>query len=873
MSNWTTTAREALERYLEKNRANLVLADGDADEVIGDLRRHVEAEIAGLGLSTVTEQDVYRILARIGPVSTESAQLPPMPPSVPKSSPFSAFRSGLLFLFGFLLPAATLLIELGTHMCAMDFFDPLPTWLHVFLIALVPISNLLVWQRSSTELSQKMARWLWWSNSVAFGVSLFYAAVFLPMSPFAVIGILVIGLGLLPLSPLLSMICVLVLRRRLRRQIEARGLVVPRFWGRSAVLTVFLLVVLAVPTPLTQYLIDEASSESEAQSLRAVKLLRWFGSEDVLLKQCYGRVDRLWGWQGGFGDSSKAQSVFYRVTGKPFNSVPPPLNRYARGGTDVFDEFDWDDGLGGEEVAGRVKGLSIAASRIDGICKAEEGWAYMEWIMEFRNEHANRQREARVQIQLPPGAVVSRVTLWVNGEEREAAFAGRGDVRAAYQKVAVQERRDPVLVTTSGPDRVLVQCFPVQPRGGTMKIRIGITAPLHLEKERAALRLPCFVERNFKVPQSFEHSVWLESSVAPSAGTKKLVTNTSEGGKSGIRGLIGEQELSSPQSVLWFKASDGEKTTFALDKRAGNEAIIKQTIESVTIKTPSRIAIVLDGSKGMTEFFPRIANVLNGIPSQPELCIWCAQDGLEKIYDSSWQRRDPPAKAVGPLRGVGGQDNIPGLLQAWEWAAAKPDGVVLWIHGAQPMVLSNIEALKQRTDWQSAGNGPVILDVAVEPGPNRLAEKLSVTPVLHGILRLGKIEEDLERLFSLWSHRTTEFQFVRSVDASTEGKMSPPGSLHIVRLWAAQEIQRLVNERKVNDSVNLAGLYQLVTSVSGAVVLETKQQYKEAGLTPVDPALVPMVVPEPSTWALLLIGIVVLVFVGRMRAVRNIPHR
>jgi hypothetical protein len=70
--------------------------------------------------------------------------------------------------------------------------------------------------------------------------------------------------------------------------------------------------------------------------------------------------------------------------------------------------------------------------------------------------------------------------LWVNGEEREAAFAGRSQTREAYQKVAIQQRRDPVLVTTAGPDRVQMQCFPVPPNGGLMKIRIGITAPKHV---------------------------------------------------------------------------------------------------------------------------------------------------------------------------------------------------------------------------------------------------------------------------------------------------------------------------------------------------------------------------------------------------------
>src|SRR5687767_2566378 len=55
---------------------------------------------------------------------------------------------GIFFwLFGILLPLFTLGFELVTHACATDFFDPIPTWWHVLLVALVPASNLLVWAR------------------------------------------------------------------------------------------------------------------------------------------------------------------------------------------------------------------------------------------------------------------------------------------------------------------------------------------------------------------------------------------------------------------------------------------------------------------------------------------------------------------------------------------------------------------------------------------------------------------------------------------------------------------------------------------------------------------------------------------------------
>ena len=79
-------------------------------------------------------------------------------------------------------------------------------------------------------------------------------------------------------------------------------------------------------------------------------------------------------------------------------------------------------------------------------------------------------------------------------------------------------------------------------------------------------------------------------------------------------------------------------------------------------------------------------------------------------------------------------------------------------------------------------------------------------------------------------------------------------SSHVVRLWVFDQIRALFKARKIAQAVQLAAQYQLVTPVSGAVVLETAQQFKDAGLTPADPATVP-VVPEPSTWMLLFVGI------------------
>ena len=46
------------------------------------------------------------------------------------------------------------------------------------------------------------------------------------------------------------------------------------------------------------------------------------------------------------------------------------------------------------------------------------------WTMNLNGQW----QEGRMNMVLPPGGVVSRVTLWVNGEEREGAYAERDRV-------------------------------------------------------------------------------------------------------------------------------------------------------------------------------------------------------------------------------------------------------------------------------------------------------------------------------------------------------------------------------------------------------------------------------------------------------------
>jgi hypothetical protein len=850
MIPWTETAAKIWEDFCRRTRENLRGSGADADEVVDDLRRHVEEEIRASKLSVVTEEDMRQILARVGePAAAETA---------PQSGKKGALQWMFLIfalVFGILLPAGTLLFEIFTGVSASVLFDPIPTWFQILAAAMVPLTNFWLW----LVVYSGQGRWprlLGWLSGSAAGVAAFYMILYLPFAPFAAMAVIYFGIGLIPLAPYFALLVALLLRSKARRTFRSGQF--GRFWPAFG--TAFLALALAqAPSFLTFRGLARAASDDSATRRSGVNMLRHFGKEELLLRSCYG-MDRfreptfdVVRWLAS-GDTpvpaDKAREIYFRATGRPFNSVPPP-SLYTRAGRlnlldDDFD-FSWDDALGGEAVAGRVKGLSLQSSRLDAIAEPDAAVVYCEWTMEFKNV-SPQQREARAQIVLPPDGVVSRLTLWVNGEEREAAFGGRSQTRQAYQQVAVQQRRDPVLVTTCGPDRVLMQCFPVPPNGGTLKVRIGITAPLMLDSPgRGAFQWPEFLERNFKIPQEFKHAVWIESPRKVSCASSTLVA-AGDTHKFSLRGNLAEGSLG---GVLVDRPAE---TRAVWTPALADGQLIRQRIEESAQPVASRIVLVIDGSANMKPWADSLADAVRQIPSGTEIALFMADDSASASAAPSradGQTISSIASRLKHFHFSGGCDNLPALEQGWDLAAAAEHGVVIWIHDAQPVLLSPADSLRQRME-RGAKSIPVF-DLQLRAGPNRIAEQLDGLRLFKTVLRMGGAPGDgLKHEFDVLEGKIHPLEFIRDcvTNSIAEG---PQVSRHIERLWARDEAAQLASARRAGDASKLAAGHQLVTPFSGAVVLETKQQYAQNNLTPAAAETVP-IVPEPSTWGLFAVG-------------------
>ena len=129
--------------------------------------------------------------------------------------------------------------------------------------------------------------------------------------------------------------------------------------------------------------------------------------------------------------------------------------------------------------------------------------------------------------------------------------------------------------------------------------------------------------------------------------------------------------------------------------------------------------------------------------------------------------------------------------------------------------------------------------------------------------------EDLKTLFGQWRDGTPQSVVLRAHHAAASAITAPAldgqSASHVLRLWAFEEVHRLVNLRDHSRAVELAKRYRLVTPVSGAVVLETKRDYDRAGLDP-NTTSAADAVPEPATWVLIAVGAILLVAAARKRS-------
>jgi hypothetical protein len=376
--------------------------------------------------------------------------------------------------------------------------------------------------------------------------------------------------------------------------------------------------------------------------------------------------------------------------------------------------------------------------------------------------------------------------------------------------------------------------------------------------------LPYFIERNFRVDDKVTHSVWIESKKPLESSLNSLKPENPSANLFAVRGAISRVEMAKAFPAVRAVRSALVNEAWTLDPFSKTGEVIAQRIEPNSSTTPMRAVFVIDGSAAMRDQVASIADAVAKMPERGAFAMVVASDEVVELAPMRPATPENAAKAAEALKRFdyrGGQDNLPALTRAWEIASQNPDSVIVWIHEPVPMLLGSTDELRRR--WERRPSGAHLFDLQTRRGATLIIENLSGLAAVNRLTRMGDAPQELRRLFSRFSGGSQQFTVTRSKlpgARQVASSNSKETSKHLARLWAFGEVTNLlrIGDGKSSDAaMKLASSYQLVTPLTGAVVLETQEQYQRAGLEPVNPGTVPTI-PEPEEWLLMLSALLVL---------------
>lgn len=654
---------------------------------------------------------------------------PKLNPNLPKPKLLTGNdipHQGKLFFFGVVLPLIAVVFECTFHYCARHYFDPFPTSNHVILFLLIPLSNYLTLLASKRNLSAHYS-FMSLASGMAMGMGAMYSLMFLPLLGSSLFFVGAFGFGLLGLAPALSLPCTFLSGKKVCKLSSAGKTYFNPHQVEHIGHLIILVMVLAVELPSTLTRVYLGLAAAPATSADGIRWLRKYGNEEVMLRACYERSGRATDIIGSVYEAghplpiADARSIFYKVTGKPFNSVPIPASAratiqhalaYDPGGmnANVEDEFDLDTDIAGQSVSGVARGLAAANTGISGIVDGNAMMANLDFSYDLKNA-SKFDREGRAKILLPNGAVVTSATLTVKGKEHEATIMVREAARAIYQQAVMAHKEDPLLVSTCGADQILVQCFPVHP-DDSIKVKLHIVSPLAFDKNSdGALPLPTFVERNFQAdtPLNIDVNSNLPLSISglgtpvQSNQNTKLENKTAQAEQKLIWQLsakIDPKAFAGLAPIIHSSRNHDCKFVFCHDTFVPSDLVLARSIREQPILIPRSLVVLIDGSVGMKD---QMAETIKGLaalpPTVPTSIMLIGDDtnSVPKILCAPGTR--PGSRefqhaldALAKYVPAGGHDNSQALVQYLNTSNLYAGIAVLWLHSAQPIMMPQEDA-------------------------------------------------------------------------------------------------------------------------------------------------------------------------------------
>ena len=226
-------------------------------------------------------------------------------------------------------------------------------------------------------------------------------------------------------------------------------------------------------------------------------------------------------------------------------------------------------------------------------------------VQEFENP-LSRMVEGDYSYQLPPGATVDDLGLWVNGERRPARMLERQQAREIYQGI-VRKKRDPALVERSASGLYRVRIFPVLP-GQRTRIELRYS---QLAEARGQGAQRVTLHRAGRVPLRLSVALTAEGG-ATGAELHGYVRPLR---REGQRWTLDKDAAPWPtDKAVWLAYRVDPAISRALVQRGPDEAFVVVETPVLPVKArPKEVAILLDVSRSMAGLWPEAQQLVQAL--------------------------------------------------------------------------------------------------------------------------------------------------------------------------------------------------------------------------------------------------------------------
>ncbi len=718
-----------------------------------------------------------------------------------------------IMLLGVVLPG--LLLGAAAVACCdritmMILKHPLETLIEIALAVMVPASNLVVW-RSLCRDDRRFAKRRGIMNGMAIGASAIiaaaaWAAVILhypavdassgnphsgAFTSIAIIASLA-GAASIYLANLM----------RLSRELRSSQLrtVLYSFIGVIFSLVLFIgSEAKSVCIRVAEYM---STSESAAERKSGLDFLRQLNPERDLMMECADV--RAAGIPGLFIrlEPTTQRQLYFAVTGKPFRD-------------DKSSNFSSmpDDYLQRHVVGAPVAGLSLIRSAMTGVVNPDTLSATINWTFVFKNRTYNSQ-EARAEIGLPEGSVISNMTVWPGGQPSDAKFNPSGQAAATFEAPVEVGHDAPAICTDLGRGRTLLHCYPV-PAQGEMKVRVAVTVPLKLHTlTEASLSLPRFIDNNFAI--ATDNSMSIRSAEKLSMNLKGIRAGVSETGEKVLVGQLKEEDLSGSGLSIRVTRQATLGPNVVKDPFVRGSSFIVQTIKKVESPAPNHLVLVVDGSQSVKEHLKELQSALAKLPQAMHKSIILASDqngGAPEILSYK-----DGMKKLETVNLTGGQDNLQAVVKAAELAGETRGGSVLWIHGPQPSFNEEIYIMAPYIATPKFYE--LALDNGIMDAHEFFKNHREIGPFT-AIARSATAGDDLERFIAKWQPGGTDFSvdYTAVSKAEVSKDMDAQQAKEIASLAAHRKVDELLGRGRIANASVIACIHKIVSPVSLASVI------------------------------------------------------